>query len=102
MGKSSAVTEETISIDSSGEAVALELNGRTIVSVYVTGDATAEYEWDARKVGGTWQTNVSTEYTGQSDYDDVLETGAEEVRLRCSSGTGGSGDEATILIMAGG
>lgn len=102
MGKSTAHTEDTISIDASGNAVALELNGRTIVSFIIEGDATAEYQLDARRVGGSWKQNVGKEYTGASDYDDVVETGAEEIRIRCSTGTAGTGDEAAILMMAGG
>lgn len=102
MSRSNAKTTDTINIDSSGNTVALELHGRSLVSMHITGDDTAEYQWDARIIGGTWQQDVSTEYTGQSDYDDILETGAEEIRVRCSNGTGGTDDEATIILMAGG
>ena len=102
MSRSSAVVEETISIDSSGNSVSLRLQGRTIVSFVIEGDANAEYQWDARRTGGNWKQNVGKEYTGASNYDDVVETGAQEVRIRCSSGTGGTNDEATITLMAGG
>jgi len=102
MGKSSTTVSEIIDIENSGNAVSITLQGRTIVSMAVRGDGTAEYQWDARKTGGTWKENVGTEYTGSSDYDDVVETGAQEVRLRCSSGTGTPDDQADILLMGGG
>lgn len=95
-------TEETITIDSSGNAVPVQMHGATIVSLTIRGDASAEYQWDARIRQGDWKENVGTEYTGSADYDDVLETGAHEVRIRCSSGTGGTDDEATITLSAGG
>jgi len=95
---------ETINIDSAGNAVSVSMEGATIVSVHIRGDATAEYQWDARPRGGSWTDfqDIGPEYTGSSDYDDVLETGVEEVRIRCSSGTGGTDDEADIYLSAGG
>jgi hypothetical protein len=102
MSKSSTTVSETIDIETSGNAVSITLEGRTTVSMAVRGDGPAEYQWDARETGGTWKRDVGKEYTGQSDYNDVLETGAQEVRLRCSTGTGTPGDEADILLMAGG
>jgi len=102
MSRSATYTEATIDIENSGNAASIDLSGRTIVSMIVEGDGTAEYQWDAKRTGGTWKQNVGKEYTGSSDYDDVMETGAQEVRLRCSSGTGGSGDTADILLMGSG
>lgn len=102
MSDSPQVAEETIDIENSGGTVAVRMLGATIVSMYIDGEAVAEYQWDVRKRGGSWIQDVGPEYTGQSDYDDVLETGAEEVRVRCSSGSGGAGDSAAITIMAGG
>lgn len=95
-------TEETIGIDSAGNAVSVRMHGATMVSMHITGDATAEYQWDGRIRGGTWRENIGPEYTGASDYDDTVETAWAEVRLRCSTGTAGSGDQATITISAGG
>lgn len=95
-------TEETISIDASGASVSVRMHGATIVSMDVSGDATAEYQWDGRIRGGSWKQNIGPEYTGQANYDDTVETAWWEVRLRCSSGSGGTGDEATIAISAGG
>jgi len=94
--------EKTIGIENAGNSVSIRMLGATIVSMTVRGDDTAEYQWDARKRNSTWKRDVGREYAGQSDYDDVLETGAQEVRLRCSTGTGTPGDEADILLMAGG
>jgi hypothetical protein len=93
---------ETIDIESAGGAVSVILGGATIVSLHIRGDATAEYQWDARPRGGSWIQNIGTEHTGQSDYDEVFETGVEEVRIRCSTGTGGSGDTADVYLSAGG
>lgn len=102
MSKSNRVTDDTIDIESSGNAVSLDLSGRTIVSMLVEGDGTADYTWDVRKTGGTWKQDVGQSYSGASNYDDVIETGAQEVRLRCTNGTGSAGDSADILLMAGG
>lgn len=102
MAKSSATTSETISIDSSGNAVALELNGRDTVTLHISEDAAATYQVDGRKVGGTWRENLASEYTGGGPHSDTFDFAAEEMRVRCSSGTAGSGDEATITVMAGG
>jgi len=102
MSRSANYTEQTISIDSSGNSAAIDIGGRTLVSMIVEGDAAADYAWDARRTGGDWKQGVGTTYSGSSDHDDVIETAAEEVRLRCTSGTGGSNDEADILLMGSG
>lgn len=94
--------EETIGIDSAGNSVTVQMHGATVVSMHISGDAAASYQWDGRTRQGTWHQNVGSEYTGSADYDDTLTTGWAEVRLRCSSGTGGSGDQATITLCAGG
>lgn len=98
----SQVAEETIDIENPGESVSVRMLSATIVSVHIRGDATAEYQWDVRRVRGSWIQNAGSEYTGQSNYDDIFETGAQEVRIRCSTGTSGAGDQATITLMAGG
>lgn len=102
MGKSSATTEETIDIENAGNRATLILEGRTIVSLAIRGDGAATYQLDARERGGSWKQDVGKEFSGQSDYDDVLETGAQEIGVRCSTGTGSAGDQATITLMAGG
>lgn len=93
-------TEATISIEESGEAVELRTLGASVVTVVIEGDASADYEWDVRQRDGDWKDGVGDDYTGSADYDDVRETGADEVRIRCSSGSGGADDEATITLMA--
>jgi hypothetical protein len=93
-------TEETIDIETAGNAVALRVLGNTIVDVHVRGDAAADYEVDVRTNGGDWIQSVRSGYSGSANYDDVLETGAEEIRLRCSSGTATGGDSATVTLMA--
>lgn len=96
--------EETIDIENSGNTVSVVMAGAEIVSLHIRGDAAAEYQWDAKPRGSDWSSfqDVGPEYTGQSDYDDVLETGAEEVRIRCSAGSGGADDTADIYLSAGG
>lgn len=93
-------TEETIDIETSGGTVALRLLGNAIADVHIRGDNAADYEVDVRRNGGDWIQAVRSGYTGSADYDDVLETGAEELRIRCSSGTATAGDTATITLMA--
>ncbi len=91
-------TEETIDIEASGNAVALRLLGASIVDVHIRGDAAADYAVDVRRNKGDWIQDVRSGYSGSADYDDVLETGAEELRIRCTSGTG-TADQATITLM---
>ncbi len=102
MTKSPQVAEETINIETAGGTAAIRMLGATIVSLHIRGDATAEYQWDARLRGGSWIENVADEHTGSADYDAVRETGDVEVRVRCSSGSGGADDQATITLSAGG
>jgi len=91
--------EETISIDSAGNAVSFRPQGAAELTLVIRGDANADYAWDVRKRQGTWTQGIGSNYTGSADYDDQRTTGADEVRLRVTSGTGGSGDEATITLM---
>jgi len=93
-------TEETIDIEASGNTVALRLLDNNIVDVHIRGDATADYAIDVRTNGGTWIQGVRSGYSGSADYDDVLETGAVELRIRCTNGTATAGDSATITLMA--
>lgn len=93
-------TEETISIETAGESVAVRTLGASVVTVVIEGDAAADYAWDVRRRGGSWKQEIGDSYTGETDYDDVRETGADEVRIRCTSGTAGPTDEATITLMA--
>ncbi|WP_135806207.1 hypothetical protein [Halorussus marinus] len=92
--------EATIDIETAGNAVSLRLLGANIVDIHIRGDAAADYEVDVRQNGGDWIQGVRSGYSGSADYDDVVETGAEEIRVRCSSGTGTAGDMATITLLA--
>lgn len=102
MSDSPQTAEETIDIETAGGTASIRMLGATIVSLHIRGDATAEYQWDARRRGGEWIENVADEHTGSADYDTTRETGDVEVRVRCSSGTGGAGDQATVTLLAGG
>ena len=93
-------TEESIDIQNAGNAVALRLLGADTVDIHIRGDAAADYAVDVRRNGGDWIQNVRSTYSGSADYDDVLETGADELRLRCTSGTATAGDTATVTLMA--
>jgi len=94
-------TEATIDIETAGSAVALRLLDNNIVDVHIRGDAAADYAVDIRRNGGGWIQDVQSSYTGSASYDDVLETGAYELRIRCTSGTATADDSATISLLAG-
>ena len=94
------ITEETVDIETAGGTVALRLLANNIVDVHIRGDNAADYEVDVRPNGGNWIQNVRSGYSGSANYDDVLETGAAELRVRCASGTGTADDSATVTLMA--
>lgn len=95
--------EETIPIETTGETVTVEMMGSTILSIAIRGDATAEYVLDAKITrGSNWIQDVDETYTGSADYDDTLTTGYPRLRVRCTSGSGGASDEATVTLSAGG
>jgi len=94
--------EETIDIENAGKTVEILLQRSTVVSLHIRGDGTAEYEIDVKKRQGTWFENAGTSYNGSADYDDVFDTGAYAIRVRCVTGTGSANDSADILLTAGG
>lgn len=97
------LTKETIDIETSGGTATVKMAGATLLSLSIRGDGTAEYVLDARLgKDDDWTEDVASEYTGAADYDDVVETGMPEVRVRCTSGTGTVDDTATIKLGAGG
>ena len=93
--------QESIDIENSGNSVVLDTLGHTIIDVHIRGDAAADYAVDVRSRDGAWVQGVTSGYSGSADYDDVLERGAKFVRVRCTSGTAGAGDAATISLFAG-
>jgi hypothetical protein len=93
-------TEETIDIETAGNAVTLRLQGHDTISLVIRGDNSAGYEVDVKQRDGTWKQGVGASYTGSSDYDDVRNSGADKIRVRCSSGTNNANDTATITLMA--
>jgi hypothetical protein len=93
-------TEETIDIENSGNTVSLRLKGADTLTLIVKGDGAADYEFDARIRQGAWRENIGSSYSAVFDYDDVRDSGADEIRVRCSSGTTSPGDQATITLMA--
>lgn len=92
-------TESTISIDAAGNAAPLRPLGHATVSINIRGDAPADYAVDIKTNSGSWIQDVIT-YSGSADYDDVIEQPADDLRVRCTSGTAGSGDEATVTLIA--
>lgn len=105
MGDDARKASETIPIETAGESVDIRLQGASTVTVVIRGDAAADYEWDVRtprSEGGKWKQNIGSSYTGSAEYDDVRQTGAGQIRVRCASGTGGADDGATITLLAGG
>lgn len=96
---------ETIDIENAGNGVIVRPTGRNTVSVAIRGDATAEYRVDGKEdYGKPWVTGVRAdpEYTGASEYDDVITTGWYAIRIQCVSGTGISNDKAEIVLSASG
>ena len=93
-------TQETIDIENSGNAVQLDTKGHTIVDLHIRGDGTAEYAVDVKSRDGSWVKGVTSGYSGSADYD-VLERGAKDVRIRCTSGTASANDTAEISLLAG-
>lgn len=104
MAHSTKEIEETIGIDSSGNAVSIIPAGRDTLTLHITEDASATYQIDGRVRGGTWRENIGPngEYSGGGPHHDTVTITGGELRIRCSSGTGGSNDEATISLMMGG
>lgn len=93
---------QSIDIENSGNDVAVAVGGRTIVEVAIRGDGAADYVVEGRESKtASWVTTPVT-YTGAADYDDTLETGWEELRIRCTSGTASAGEAAEIILCAGG
>jgi len=93
-------TEKKIDIENAGNTVSLRLQGADTLTLVIEGDNAADYAVDVRTRQGTWRQGVGASYTGSSDYDDVRDSGADELRVRCTSGTGTGGDQATITLMA--
>lgn len=94
---------ETIDIETAGDTVQVSPHGRTVVELAIRGDGAASYEVDiSGGEGGGWFQNVGPSYSGSADYNDVLRTGATELRVRCSAGTATAGDQAQVLLASGG
>jgi len=88
-----------------GVILHLELEGRTHIELNIRGSAAADYALDVNRIRDAdteadWMQGVNT-YTGATDYDDVLRTGAEILRLRVTTAAG-VGDTADVLLQAGG
>lgn len=91
-----------VPIDTAGSAVSITLGGRTTVEVAIRGDAQASYRVDGRESkDADWVEGPAT-FSGSASYDDTFMTGWEQLRVIVTSGTGGSGDEAQIILCAGG
>lgn len=94
-------TRESISIDSSGNSVELVIGRNSSLQIVIRGDAAADYALDVDdSENGGWMQGVGSSYTGSSDYDDTRTVAAYKVRIRCTSGTAGSGDNADIMLAS--
>lgn len=94
---------ETIGIETAGNGVALELHGNDTVEVVIRGDAAATYVIDVRESdSGSWMQDAGPTYSGSANYSDTLTSGVAHLRVRCSSGTATAGDQADVLVSAGG
>lgn len=96
-------TRETIDIESSGSSVKINLFGRTMCEVAIRGDSVADYRVDGREdKDAQWLEGVlgDPEYSGEPRYDDILETGWNQLRIYCVNGTGITDEEAEIVLCA--
>lgn len=97
------LTKETIDIENAGNTASVRMAGATVLSLSIRGDGTAEFVLDARlSKNDDWVQDIFSTYAGAADYDDVVETGMPEVRVRCTSGSGVANDTATVRLAAGG
>lgn len=94
---------KTIDIDVTGQSVEITLHGCTHLDIVIRGDGAADYEVDIRgdDPGETWMQGVKT-YSASADYNDSFQTGAAELRVRCSTASATSGHQADVLVSAGG
>ncbi len=96
---------ESIDIESNGDSAFINAGGRSIVEVAIRGDNPADYRVDGREDrDADWVVGVMSDpqYSGQSDYDDTLQTGWDGIRIYCVNGTGTASDNAEIILCAAG
>lgn len=95
---------QTLEIETTGDTIELEMHGRDVLEVVIRGDGAADYALDVQDTGNNgWMQDVdSTTFTGGTDYSETLTVGAAQVRIRVSSGTAASGDQADVLLSASG
>lgn len=96
---------QSIGIETSGNSVDVNVEGRDILEVAIRGDGTAEYRVDGREdPSQNWVqgTMGDPEYSGAADYDDTLRTAWNQLRIVCVTGTASAGDQAEVVLCAGG
>lgn len=96
---------QTISIDGTGATVVLEKPGDDVVNVRVDadGDIGASLNVSDRHPDNDSSPFEDTTYSTTSDIDDTGRTITERyVEFEVTSGTGGSGDEADVLLSSAG
>lgn len=94
---------QTIDIETAGNTVELALHGNDTVEIVIRGDGTASYAIDVRESdSGTWMQDAGPTYSGSADYSDTLSSGVPQLRVRCTSGTATAGNQADVLVSAGG
>lgn len=92
----------TIDIETSGGSVECTIGGRTIVEVAIRGDGSADYVVEGREDKQASWVTTPVSFGGSADHDDTLETAWDQIRVRCTTGTGAAGDSAEVVLCAGG
>jgi hypothetical protein len=93
--------EKTIDIESSGENVVIDLEGRDSVELTITGDGSADYRIDGRATKtSTWEEGVRSDLTGSANYQKYYDTAWHQFRVYCTSGTASANDTADIVMCA--
>ena len=95
-------TRETIDIQTSGQTVSVNVEGRTTLEIAIRGDAAADYALEGRESPSAAWVRLPTTYAGSADYDDTQTVGWHQMQVVCTSGTATVDDTATVILCAGG
>jgi hypothetical protein len=94
--------DRSFDIENSGTEIVIDTAGDHIVDVVMKdGDAAADYALDVSDRKSDWFTDTET-FSGVTSIDDGYYNSHRYVRFRVTSGTGGSGDTADVLLSSAG